>query len=155
MPMRQAPPSKANRLPRRKHRPYPSDRFLIGQLAARAKTSKLHSRAIQTLSQRMTPHFSSMLFIAALASLAGTAETAVAQSRPDTTRMTCAAARALVTRQGGIVLGTGPTLFDRYVSSRAYCTSTEVTEPAYVPTADDRQCFIGYICQEPIYGEDH
>jgi hypothetical protein len=84
-------------------------------------------------------------------------ETAAAQSRPDTTRMSCAAARALVTRHGAIVLGTGrslydrnaPSLFDRYVVSRAYCMSTEVIEPAFVPTADNRQCFIGYTCLEP------
>ena len=96
-------------------------------------------------------------FITALALNAGVAEIAAAQSRPDTTRMSCAAARALVTRQGAIVLGTGhslydhnaPSLFDRYVVSRAYCMSTQVTEPAFVPTADNRQCFIGYTCRNP------
>ena len=103
----------------------------------------------------MTPHFNSVLFIVVLTSIASMAEPAVAQSRPDTTRMTCAAARALVVRYGGIVLGTGPSLFDRYVNTRAYCTSTELTEPAFVPTADNSQCFVGYTCREQIYGEDH
>jgi hypothetical protein len=102
----------------------------------------------------MTPYFSRVVFYVALAAVVSVAETAVAQSRPDTTRMTCAAARALVMRHGGIVLGTGPSLYDRYVSSRAYCMTTEVTEPAFVQTADDRQCFVGYTCREPIYGED-
>jgi hypothetical protein len=70
--------------------------------------------------------------------------------------MSCAAARALVTARGAIVLGTGsslydrnaPPLYDRYVVSRAYCSSTQVVEPAFVPTTDNRQCFIGYTCRE-------
>jgi hypothetical protein len=103
----------------------------------------------------MTPHFHRAQFVTLVVLIVTMAETAVAQTRPDTTRMTCAAARTLVMRHGGIVLGTGPSLFDRYVSARAYCMSTEVIEPAFVPTADSRQCFVGYICQEPIYGEDH
>ena len=94
--------------------------------------------------------------IAALSLHASAADTAAAQSRPDTTRMSCAAARALVTARGAIVLGTGsslydrnaPALYDRYVVSRAYCSSTQVIEPAFVPTADNRQCFIGYTCRQ-------
>jgi hypothetical protein len=96
-------------------------------------------------------------FITVLALNAGVAQTAAAQSRPDTTRMSCAAARALVQRNGAIVLGTGrsrfdpnaPPLFDRYVNSQAYCQRDEVTEAAFVPTIDNRQCFIGYTCQQP------
>ena len=102
----------------------------------------------------MTPLFNRVLFITAIASIVSIAETTAAQPRPDTNRMTCAAARALVMKQGGIVLGTGPSLFDRYVSSRAYCLSTQLTEPAFVPTTDDRQCFVGYTCREASYGAD-
>jgi hypothetical protein len=102
----------------------------------------------------MTLLFIRVLFIATSVAIVGIAETQPAQSRPDTTRMNCAAARALVTKQGGIVLGTGPSLFDRYVSSRAHCLSGQMTEPAFVPTADDRQCFLGYTCREAIYGTD-
>jgi hypothetical protein len=95
-------------------------------------------------------------FITALALNASVAQTAAAQARPDTTRMSCAAARALVMRHGAIVLGTGsslydrnaPPLYDRYVVSRAHCSSTQVLEPAFVPTADNRQCFIGYTCRQ-------
>ena len=70
-------------------------------------------------------------FIAGLALNASVAETAAAQSRLDTTRMSCASARALVLRQGAIVLGSGPSIFDRYVASRAYCMSTEQIEAAF------------------------
>jgi hypothetical protein len=97
----------------------------------------------------MTTHSRTILFTAVLAFIVSTTQTAAAQSRPDTTRMTCAAVRSLVMRLGGIVLGTGPSIYDRYVSSRAYCATTEVTEPAFVPTADIPQCFVGYTCIEP------
>jgi hypothetical protein len=73
-----------------------------------------------------------------------------AQVQADSTRMTCEAARQLVTRQGAAVLRTSPTTYNRYVSTRASCMSTEITEPAFVPTADERQCFIGYTCREPL-----
>ena len=82
------------------------------------------------------------------------AERAVAQSQPDTNRMTCGAAQALVMKRGEIVLGTGPSLFDRYVSSRASCTSTELTEPTFVPTTDNRQCFAGYRCKQYVVAPD-
>jgi hypothetical protein len=101
----------------------------------------------------MTQLFNKVLFATLMVLAMSTAERAAAQSRPDTTRMTCAAAQALVTKRGAIVLGTGPSLFDRYVSSRAYCMSTELTEPAFAPTTDNRQCFVGYRCRER-YGDD-
>jgi hypothetical protein len=73
----------------------------------------------------------------------------VAAQESTTARMGCTAARDLVTRQGAIVLRTSPTTYDRYVATRAYCMSTEVTEPAFVPSADARDCFVGYTCREP------
>ena len=72
---------------------------------------------------------------------------ASAQSRPVTTSMRCAQANALVTAQGGVVLNTGPYTYDRYVSSGRSCGSSEATSPAWVPTADNQQCFIGYRCR--------
>ena len=98
----------------------------------------------------MTQFFNKVLSIAVIAFVM--AEHAAAEARPDTNRMTCAAAQALVMKHGGIFLGTGPSLFDRYVSSRAYCTSGDLTEPAFVPTADNRQCWVGYTCRQR-YGD--
>ena len=96
--------------------------------------------------------FTRVLFIALIGSAVSMAERAGAQAQSDTNRMTCAAAQALVKQRGAIILGTGPSLFDRYVSSRAYCTFTELTEPTFVPTIDQRQCFVGYRCRER-YGD--
>jgi hypothetical protein len=72
-----------------------------------------------------------------------------AQGRPNTTAMSCAAAKNLVTRQHAIVLSTGPTTYDRYVASAGFCQSDEVGRAAFVPSADNPQCFIGFYCVRP------
>lgn len=71
-----------------------------------------------------------------------------AQVRPDTTKMSCKAAANLVRSRGAVVLSTGPTTYDRYVASDGFCQSDEITRPAFVPAADNQQCFIGYYCFE-------
>jgi hypothetical protein len=71
-----------------------------------------------------------------------------AQPRPSTTRMTCAQAAGVVASRGGIVLGTGGHTYDRFVAHRGFCLITEMTEPAWVPTVDTPQCFVGYRCKE-------
>ena len=75
------------------------------------------------------------------------APVAAAQSRPQTPRMSCAAASRLVATRGAIVLGTGPDLYDRYVASRRFCLPDETTKPAWVRSANDPQCFVGYVCE--------
>jgi hypothetical protein len=37
---------------------------------------------------------------------------------------------------GAIVLGTGPNIYDRFVSSRAFCTRDEQIEPRWLATAE-------------------
>jgi hypothetical protein len=69
-----------------------------------------------------------------------------AQSRPDTVHLTCRQATTLVQSHGSIVLGTGPTLYDRYVVSCNYCFDDEYLLPSWVQTADNPQCFVGYHC---------
>lgn len=76
------------------------------------------------------------------------ASAAHAQNRQNTVNMSCAQAQSIVTRSGAIVLGSGGQSFDRFVSSRSYCTPSEITKPAWVPTADVAQCFIGFRCEE-------
>jgi len=98
----------------------------------------------------MTRFLNTVFCIAAISSVM--AEHAAAQARHDTNRVTCATAQAVVMKAGAVVLGTGPSLFDRYVSSRAYCTSGDLTEPAFVPTGDNRQCWVGYTCRQR-YGD--
>ncbi|OZA96262.1 MAG: hypothetical protein B7X67_24390 [Rhizobiales bacterium 39-66-18] len=81
------------------------------------------------------------------------AGTAMAQSAypngPSSVTMTCAQALSFVTKAGGTVLGTGGLTYDRYVRDRSFCNYSEVTKPAFVPTRDVKQCFVGYTCIDP------
>lgn len=86
----------------------------------------------------------SVFAIAAAAVLVSTA----AQARPFTPSMACGTAANTVSINGSIVMDTGPHTYDRFVISGAYCTPQEYTKPAYVPTANDAQCFIGYTCEQ-------
>ena len=70
-----------------------------------------------------------------------------ALARPDTTRMSCDSARRMVTQSGAIVMDTGGHTFDRFVNHRGYCTPEETTHPAFVRSANDPQCFVGYTCE--------
>jgi hypothetical protein len=87
------------------------------------------------------------LTLAALATASLSVDVAQAQGRPDSLRMSCASARGLVSNRGAVVLGSGPNIYDRYVASARFCLPDEVTKPAWVPTGDTRQCFIGYRCE--------
>jgi hypothetical protein len=71
---------------------------------------------------------------------------ALAQGRPLTLQMSCNGARQLVASQGAVVLNTGPTTYDRYVTSVIQCVRGETLDPAWVQTADTPQCPIGYRC---------
>jgi hypothetical protein len=82
-----------------------------------------------------------------LATLTTAVDVAQAQGRPDSLRMSCSAARGLVSARGAVVLGSGPNLYDRYVASQGFCLPDEITKPAWVPTGDTRQCFVGYRCE--------
>ena len=73
---------------------------------------------------------------------------ALAQSRPVSTSMSCGQARALIAKQGAVVMTTGPSLYDRFVREQGLCTPTEVIQPAFVPTKDNPACMIGYTCIE-------
>lgn len=78
--------------------------------------------------------------------LISTAAVALAQSRPSTLGMTCLQARGLVSSQGAVVLSTGPTTHDRYVSGGNSCVLGEWPQPVWVVTADTPQCPIGFRC---------
>lgn len=72
-----------------------------------------------------------------------------AQARPDTLALSCRDAAALVNARGAIVLGTGPNIYDRYVSQIRYCSGAEQLKAEWVKTRDNPQCFIGYTCYVP------
>lgn len=86
------------------------------------------------------------LFLALAASLVVT--NAAAQPRPSSVTMSCRQAAGLIASHGALVLGTGGYTYDRFVRERRFCLITEMTEPAWVPTRDTPQCFVGYRCKE-------
>ncbi|WP_262030447.1 hypothetical protein [Microvirga sp. Mcv34] len=87
-----------------------------------------------------------MKLACAAVALIGIGSDAIAQSHPLTTGMTCAEARGLLAAHGAIVLNTGPTTYERYVSSSGYCGINELSGPVWVPTQDIRLCPIGGRC---------
>jgi hypothetical protein len=62
--------------------------------------------------------------------------------------ITCSRAAGLVASQRAIVLATGVYTYDRYVSGPNLCVLGETTEPAWIPTVDNPQCFVGYQCRQ-------
>ena len=88
--------------------------------------------------------FSSILITGLLIS------TTFAQARPDTRYMSCGQAVSLVQSSGAIILSTGNHTYDKYVKNHAYCNLSQILRGAYVPTADNRRCKIGFRCIEKI-----
>jgi hypothetical protein len=72
------------------------------------------------------------------------ADDASAISRYDIAGMSCDRVHAIIQSEGAAILRyrgrTGLPLYDRYVTSRRYCQSSEVTDTVSVPTADTQSC---------------
>ena len=88
--------------------------------------------------------------IAALVSTASSGavvSNALAQARPSTLGMSCGQAQSFVRSRGAVVLSTGRHTYDRFVSSRRFCTPDEELEPTWAPTRDTAQCLVGYRCE--------
>lgn len=85
---------------------------------------------------------------AAFALFAMPAAHAQTQSR----NLTCAQAAELVQKKGAVVFATSPTAYDRYVRDRSFCVYDQDLRPEWVPTRDEKQCFVGYVCYEPYRG---
>lgn len=82
--------------------------------------------------------------IAILATLAAIAP-AGAISRYNVAKMSCADARALVLAEGAVILRFKPRFaqvprYGRFVASGYFCSSGEIAETSYIPTADTNSC---------------
>ena len=84
----------------------------------------------------------------AISALALTATVAAAQVGPPTSQRTCGANRQLVMKEGAVVLDTSPSTYARFVRSGAECLVDQFPEPAWVPSSNNPQCFIGYRCKD-------
>ena len=89
-----------------------------------------------------------ILTMALVGAVVGGAGSALAQSRPDSLTMTCTQAQALVRKQGAVVIGTGPFIYDRFVVDRNFCTPTQRANNAFIQTKDNKYCLVGGICRE-------
>ena len=76
------------------------------------------------------------------------ASATLAEARPNSLAMSCDSTRGLVQQAGAVVIGTGPNLFDRFVTDAGYCASNQKAEPAWLATADEPQCLVGRRCVE-------
>ncbi|MBF9233401.1 hypothetical protein [Microvirga alba] len=72
---------------------------------------------------------------------------ALALQGPLTTALPCRQAQQIVAGRGAAVLNTGPYTYDRYVRDRSFCQIDEYLDPAWLPTRDTPQCFVGYRCK--------
>lgn len=61
---------------------------------------------------------------------------AIAQSRPDVRKMSCAQVQDTIAKAGGIVLTTGNQTFERFVASRDNCMVGEIMRRDTVKAAD-------------------
>jgi hypothetical protein len=75
------------------------------------------------------------------------ADAALAQGRPNSLAMSCSSVQALIQQRGGIVIGSGPDIFDRFVSSPYFCMGGETIDYTWVRTRDARRCPV-YRCKE-------
>lgn len=75
------------------------------------------------------------------------ATAAMAQVGPPTSQRTCSANRQLVMSEGAVVLDTSPTAYARFVKNGSECLVDQFPEPAWVPSSNNPQCFIGYRCR--------
>ena len=68
-------------------------------------------------------------------------------ARPDTRKMTCAQAQALVKKRGSVVMTTGPSTFEKFISDARYCVPRTISvRPVFAPTRDNPQCAVGNRC---------
>jgi hypothetical protein len=79
--------------------------------------------------------------------LAATASQGFAQVAAFTPALSCRAAAYIVVARGAVVLATTRDRYDRYVSNQGACSRDEDMKPAWVQSADNASCFIGYTCE--------
>ncbi|MFG1464961.1 hypothetical protein V5F77_18930 [Xanthobacter sp. DSM 24535] len=60
--------------------------------------------------------------------------------------LNCAEAASIIARSGAAIIRNSPTTYDRYVRDGSFCGPDGATTPAFVPTWDNPDCFVGYSC---------
>jgi hypothetical protein len=71
---------------------------------------------------------------------------AVAQSRPNTTALTCAEVKTFVAGRTSVLMNTGLSTYDVFVSGNLGCSYGTFPEPAWVRTRDNPECALN-VCR--------
>ena len=71
---------------------------------------------------------------------------ASAQSRPSTTTLTCGQAQSFVASRVSVLMNTGPSTYDTFVSGSVGCSGGNFAEPSWVRTRDNPECAL-YVCR--------
>lgn len=79
---------------------------------------------------------------------------ASAQERPFTPALNCEAVRAIVAREGRVVLASSPTAYETVHAIGGACRNEFTAAPAFQPTRDDPYCFAGYRCVQRNNGDN-
>lgn len=91
-----------------------------------------------------------MRCLLALPIVAAMTSAALGQGLPNSLNMTCAAASGLVRQEGAAVIATGPNVYARYVANLGYCQHDQMTQPAWIQTSDNPQCYVGSQCVQRL-----
>jgi len=71
-----------------------------------------------------------------------------AQVQFDGRSVPCRQLAAVVQSRGAVVISTGPSAYDRYVSGSQFCVRPETAVPVWISTPDVAQCPVGYVCRD-------
>jgi hypothetical protein len=83
-----------------------------------------------------------------LALLFAAAGPAAAQtSRPDSLSLSCEQVQASIASKGAAIIGTGPYVYDRFVSDARFCASTQYARQDFIRTRNNPSCLV-YVCRE-------
>ena len=92
-----------------------------------------------------TPRMRSLPLALCFSIVAGAAG---AQERPYTPGMSCQAAQAVVARQRDITVASSANAYEMVHHESGACGREMTALPAFEPTLDNAQCFVGYRCRE-------
>lgn len=76
------------------------------------------------------------------------ATAAFAQDMPNSLTMSCAATSQLVREKGQVVIASGPNIYRQFNAEPGACFAEQMAVPAWIPTADQSQCLVGYRCED-------
>jgi hypothetical protein len=82
------------------------------------------------------------------AALLGAAPVAAQEGLPDVRTMTCGQVQSFIKARRAVVMRTGPTTYDRFVSEDILCRPDAYGAPDFERTLDNSRCMIGYYCHQ-------